>query len=493
MIAGGCKSKKSSLDAVEDAAVSISLKDFGEIGDLLKVPSREVGLSEAERALKAAGLWEKDAMVSWDKRSGDKGTYEFKNLSLIPDEGEALNVKTLTLAGLHMVDDTPVVDLMTLSGVSVESDEFSLSVKNMGLTGVILTDQLSTIEDIAELETTSIVISDAEFSGEDSQGDIEIKITNLGWGKDPKDNYLRAAAKDISVKATGDEPIIMELASANIRGLTPVKGEDSTDILDFKNPDGFIGLLGQNQQIGDAEINGFEVDMDFFSINLPKLVQTSNEKKGVKYVDFDMPALTLSLQEEAAPARAKQGIDIIQTLGFDEMVFSSKGQTEIDTTADLMTMKSINLDLKDGFDLNYAGAIEGLGAMQQLSLDAPHAEVEAAQAKIKIHNFSMSLEDKSIVERGFNLAGKMTGQTPKNLRRQANGMLALGSLAALTQNDGAIYSQFAKALGEFIDDGGTLNVALKPQTPLSINDFESLSRGQKPDLNRLGFSASTTK
>jgi len=92
MIAGGCKSKKSSLDAVEDAAVSISLKDFGEIGDLLKVPSREVGLSEAERALKAAGLWEKDAMVSWDKRSGDKGTYEFKNLSLIPDEGEALNI-----------------------------------------------------------------------------------------------------------------------------------------------------------------------------------------------------------------------------------------------------------------------------------------------------------------------------------------------------------------------------------------------------------------
>lgn len=493
MIAGGCKSKKSSLDAVQDAAVTISKKDFGDIGDLLKVPARDVSTADAETALKAVGLWDESNKISWDSRSGDKGTYKFKNVSITPPKGETVKIKTLTLAGLHMANETPLADLITLSDLSITDDDASLTVENMGLTGVVMADNLGSLDDLTDLDSKSVVISGAKMRGEDGQTKVDFDIDNLGWGLDPKDNYLRAAVKNISFNATGRDAMSLKLTSANMRGLAPAVDSSSATLSNLSDPDGFLKLLGENQQLGDAEITGFEVDGDFFSIRLPKFTQTAKEKGKVTHVDFDMPALTVSIQEEDAPASAKQHVEIIQSLGFDEMKFSSKGQTEINVAADLMKMKAISFDLQDGFDLNYSGEIEGFGAVQALGANAPVADIQAAQSEIKIHDFSLSLEDKSIVERGFNLAGKMTGQTPKNLRRQANGILALGSLAALTQDDGAIYSEFTKALGVFIQDGGTFNISLKPETPLSVSDFESLSQGKKPDLKRLGFSASTTQ
>jgi len=72
-------------------------------------------------------------------------------------------------------------------------------------------------------------------------------------------------------------------------------------------------------------------------------------------------------------------------------------------------------------------------------------------------------------------------------------MLALGSLAAFTQKDGAIYSELTRALGEFIQDGGTLTIQLAPEEPITLNDLDGLQRGQKPDLKQLGFSSARTQ
>ena len=85
------------------------------------------------------------------------------------------------------------------------------------------------------------------------------------------------------------------------------------------------------------------------------------------------------------------------------------------------------------------------------------------------------------------------GQSPDDLRRTANGGLALASLAAFTQKDGKIYSELARALSGFLQDGGTLNLALKPDAPVSMKALEGITRGKKPDLKRIGFSSSVTK
>ena len=500
MIVGGCKSKNGGADEVTDAAVSISKKDYGDIGDVLKVPARKVSADESEKVLKAIGLWDESDALKWDDRSGGEGTYTFKNISSTDKDGQSFKAKHLTLAGLHMDEGRPVADLVEMGGLKLTGEDTSLSIDNLGLTEIALSKNiaaLSEIDDLLDLDVldidddtqnegpTSFVMSGVKGKSDEA----EFSIANVGWGQDPKTSHLRLAAKDLTIKTNGKSAATIKLASANVKGLEAVK-----DTASITGNNGFLELLAQGQGFGDVEVTGLEINSDVLTLNLPNLSQSVTTKSHIMHGNFDMPSLTLSIQEnDGLPAEAQQGLAMLKSLGFDELVFSSKGQTETNQKTDHTVVKAISLDLKDGFDLNYKGEFSGFGAMRDLGAEPTAEAIEAAQANIKIHDFGLSLEDKSIVERGFKLAGEMTGQKPDALRRQAKGVLALGSLAAFTQDDGAIYAEFTKALGDFIEDGGTLNIALNPETPLSLSDFDDLNRGKKPDLNRLGFSASTTK
>ena len=502
MIVGGCKSKNGGADEVTDAAVSISKKNYGDIGDVLKVPTRKVSADESEKVLKAIGLWDESNALTWEDRSGGEGTYVFKNISTTDEEGQTFKAKRLTLAGLHMEGDTPVADLVDMGDLSLNGDDVSLTIENLGLTDVVLSENigaLSDIDDLLDFADLDLDIGDGTDSrapksfvmtGVKGQSDeAEFVIENLGWGQDPKTSELRFAAEDLSITSLGEDSMTITLDSAKVRGMA-----DDTDAALSGSGGHIVDILTQSQGFGDVELKGFELKSDVVNLNLPSLNQSVTDKGNIRETDFNMPSFTVALIEgDNVPPDVAQGLAMLKSLGFDELVFSSKGQTELNTKTDVMTIKAVSVDLKDGFDLNYKGEISGFSAIKELGAEASAAEFKAAQDNIKVHDFALSLEDKSIVERGFKLAGEMTGQTPKDLRRQANGVLALGSLAALTQDDGAIYSEFTKALGEFIQDGGTLNIAVNPQTPLTLDDFDELSRGKKPDLKRLGFSASTTQ
>ena len=507
MIVGGCKSKNGGADEVNDAAVSISQKQFGDIGDVLKGPTRKVPNEESKTALKAIGLWDDSQSVKWTERSGRAGTYTFKNISSTNKGDQSFKAKRLTLSGLHMDGDTPVADLIKMGGVSFQGEDGSMTIENMGLRDVVLSKNFGTfveMDDILNFDDLALDVDidddDATVKGPKSvvlsglkgtSDDAKFSISNLGWGQDPKTSNLRFAAQDLSITVLDDKPMSLTLKSANFTG----SGADTDDDAEFVGLHaGLIEFFSQGQGFGDVDIKGLNIDSDIFLLSLPTLTQSVRETARTMQADFDMPALTLAMVgNDELSGDAAKGYAVLKSLGYDELVFSSQGQTEINQKTDFMTIKAVSLNLKDGFDLNYKGKVSGIGGMKKLGEEASSEDVKAAQDNVRIHDFSLSLEDKSIVERGFNLASDMTGQKPKNLRRQAASVLAIGSLAALTQSDGALYTQLAEALGDFMEDGGTLNIALDPETPLTLGDFEELSRGKKPDLKRLGFSASTTR
>ena len=517
MIAGGCKSKKGSASSVEDVAVTINHKDYGEIGNLLRVPVRKVTEKDAELALKSIGLWEESKLLTWDSRSGSEGSYSFKNMSSTDKSGQKFSAKNVTIAGLHMDGETPVADLVDMAGLKFEGKDTSLTIDNIGMTKLTLNqnftalgyieDLLDVADDDSGVADDSDVVDDDLNLDADVQGlqsfvvsgvkgqsdDSDFNIASLGWGQDPEDAHLRFAAKDLLITSKDADAITIKLASANIRGLEPMD-ETTTKRLELNGQNSFTDLLTQNPKLGDVDIQGLDISSDFIVLSLPKLTQSTVQKGAITNVDFIMPELKITVQEqeELSPDIA-QAMAMLKSLGFDEMVFSSKGHTQINEDTDVMDIKAVSLDLQEGFDLNYKGKLSGFSALQDFSVETSPEALQAKQDQFKVHDFAFSFEDKSIVDRGFNLASAMTGETPKNLRRQVNGMLALGSLAALTQDDGAIYSELARSLGQFLQDGGTFNVELNPEAPLSLRDFEGLSGGQKPDLRRFGLSSSTTK
>lgn len=501
MIVGGCKSKKEGLGALGDANVSISENSFSNIENVLKVPSRKVTDKEGEAALKAVGFWEKNKKLTWESRSGGKGTYTFKNVSGKKGK-ETFLIKTLKFTGLHQIGSSTNADLLEASDIEFATRKGSMTIKNAGLRGITIPTDFSDLARSNALSSGGDAEGVAAFvingiKGATADG-TNFDVSQLGWGQDPKDNHLRFAVDDFTLNGTakGGDAFSMSLDMLQARGLNPVPAGENGEIPVLKLNAGLSDILSTNPQVGNFIAKDMSFKSDILSMALPKMVQTAKAKGDVQHLNFSMPKMTIEMNEvEGMSGQERQMFGIMKSAGFDKMELSSEGKTLINETADFMDIQAASFDLKDGFDLNYSGALSGLNAMRLTSLDsaASQADIQGAQNNVKLHGFALSLEDKSIVDRGFALAGEMMGQSPENLRRQANGVLALGSLAALTQDDGKIYSELSKAVGEFIQDGGTLNIAMQPDQPMSLTELQGLTQGNKPDLKRLGFSSSTTK
>jgi len=79
-----------------------STKSFDRYFD---VKARTVSDSEAEAALKSLGLSQKNSKnLTWDKRTGSDGNYEFTNLKAVDDES-TVTAKKLVIRGLRQVDE----------------------------------------------------------------------------------------------------------------------------------------------------------------------------------------------------------------------------------------------------------------------------------------------------------------------------------------------------------------------------------------------------
>jgi len=300
MIMGGCKSDRGDTAAVGDAKTIISSSDYGDIGDVLKLAPRKVDNDDAEAALKAIGLWEDSSRVSWDSRTGEAGRYNFKDVKITAKDGKDITAKGLTLGGLHMEGDTPMVDVVDFSGLAINDDDTSLTIEHLGLTNLPLSQNLSAISEIDDLLDVSglDLKTDEDLKGPDSvvfkgitgtADNAIFEIDTLGWGQDPKDQHIRFAAEDIMIKVDEDNgPITVRLASAKMRGLEPANPTASEAIGDIKSQNGFLNLLMKNPQVGDMTIKGLDIQSDIFTLDLPSLEQSAKKKGSVTSVNANM-------------------------------------------------------------------------------------------------------------------------------------------------------------------------------------------------------------
>ncbi len=503
MIIGGCKSKTGDTEAVSDVNITINSADYGDIGDVLRINPRSVKAQDAEAALKAAGLWESSARISWDERLGSGGQYSFKNVKITAENGRSVTANTVNLGGLHMDGGVAKADLVDMSKLKINNNTASLKIDHLGLTYLPLAQNLGAIEKIDDL----LDFSRAQPAGDESESrdDVHLggpqaavfkgvsgtadqavfEIDTLGWGQDPKDLHIRFAAEDVLIRSSADDAMSLSLKSAKMRGLNPI--DIKPDTQDSRGP---LELFINNPQMGDVIIKDFNLTSDIITIDLPIVEQSTDQKGNTTLINSNMPALSLKFgQGDNIPADMLPFFEIINSLGFEKFIFSSQSAAEMNKETDMLTLEGASFNLKDGFDLNYKGQFSGFKYIQDLNNESGPDAYQALQENFKLHGFTMSLEDKSIIERGFNLAGLLMEQSPKDLRRQANGLLAIGSLAALTQKDGAIYSELTRNFSRFLQDGGIMTVQLAPQEPITLKELEALQGGEKPDLKRLGVSS----
>ena len=99
---------------------------------------------------------------------------------------------------------------------------------------------------------------------------------------------------------------------------------------------------------------------------------------------------------------------------------------------------------------------------------------------------TLSLEDKSIVERGLKLAAQMRGKDVNAVKREMRAAMAFAPLAARNDVEKDVVGQLSSAFMDFIDNSGTFTIQIAPPNPIAFSKLDNIEALSPEDI---GFSA----
>jgi|GEM_PF-1200513 len=519
LVLGACSPKDkggSAQISAEAAPLGLSAPDEKVFAQYFDVSERDVAEAEANQALKALNL-ETKGVMSWESRQGQNGNYVYKNVTSETDDGE-LSIGTTELFGVHMEGDEASFDRANFKDINIQGDGVNLDIGAMSVArpspkmAQAIISALQSKEGLDDLEAKidvdetvsfgAISIDDIKVSGEEANGNI----SHIVWGVDEENRLADGKIGKVEFTLTGQDSTTSKLVfeGGSARGLNMNAYEDVSPT----GPNLGLGqLLGQmnlyskpydNIVVGEGSFTN-----DFVEATFEGFEGKAVEKGGVTTITQVGKPFRFSFLQQPEGPRAAQGYDTLQRLGFDEIVLRSSQTQILNQNNDTIAVQDGLIDMEDGFRLNYAYEAEGLSAMvekaklEQANNDSDTDEITAPSVEealnalepVKLRTMKMSLEDKSIVERGLKLASEMSGQSEGNLKKQLKLAIMAATFMGKSDLESEIIGQFGMAATEFIEDGGTLTVSVNPPAPISV---KALAESRENNLNPkdIGFSAS---
>ena len=487
--------------SAEKAPLGLSSLSDKDLARHFSVPKRITDDVEAKKALAALGLTESNSNgLSWDSQKGSGGNYIFTNMKSASSDG-MITIAKAEIFGVHMNGEDATFDRADFGNVSLTGEDVKLNVDSMSLsrpTAATAKALINSLEDLTKdtdldfgdnadfgfgaLSMKSVNITAAELTG---------TIDQLVWGKD--DTTGRADVKvgnvDLTLPLEGsDVASLMTLKSFSARGI-------NTDDISKGFTAGANGnasslssmLAGFNvykKPYDSVKLEGFKYDSAAVNVDMPKIEAETNVKGDITTVTQLLSPMTIQVND-GAKGSAGQAYDMLQQLGFDKMTFKSSQTTVLDKGKDTMEVKDGIFDMAEGFRLNYTYGTSGLKALADTQRDQT-AQLNNVLENMKINGMTLSLEDKSIVERGLKLAGQLRGASPDRVKQEMRAALAFAPLAARNSLEKEIIGELGGAFMDFIDDGGTLTIQLDPAAPIA---FSALENPEKVSPKDLGFSA----
>lgn len=520
LVLGACSPKDKGENAqisVEAAPLGLSAPDEKVFTPYFDVKKRDVSETEAVQALKALNL-ETQGMMTWDSRDGAEGHYTYKNITSKSEDG-SLSIGTTELIGVHMVGEEASFDRANFKDMVIQGEDVNLDIAAMSVArpspkmAQAIIKGLQSRDDLDELETKidaeeasfgAVSIDDITVSGDEASG----TISHMIWGVD-EDTHLadgKIGEVDFTIKGKNDTTSKLTFEGGSARGLNMSAYQDMSK----KGPNLGLGqLLGQmnlyQKPYDNVVIGKGSFTNDFIKATFDGFEGKAVEKNGVTTITQVGKPFRFSFLKEPENPKAVKGYDAIKRLGFDEIVLRSSQTQVLNSKEDTIAVKDGLIDMEDGFRLNYTYEAEGLSAMvEKAKQDQAAAKSETDEVKaptveetldamepVKLRTLKMSLEDKSIIERGLKLASEMSGQSEGNLKKQLKLAIMAATFMGKSDLESEIIGQFGTAATQFIDDGGTLTVSVNPPEPLSVKTLAQ-ARENNLDPKDIGFSASVT-
>jgi hypothetical protein len=328
-------------------------------------------------------------------------------------------------------------------------------------------------------------------------------IKTLSWGEARNETGIGTA--DLTVEnleltvpgRDGVQDMTVDFKGMSARNLN-IGGQLQTEQVMSAN--GLVGSVFSNINAAQKPydsllVEALKIDADGFALNFSGIEGETTENGPVITTRQTLKPTVLSLKPALGNMpQFKQNYEILKSLGFETIEMSGSSVTQLNSAEDTMSVSDGLLTVKDGFVLNYEYGVEGLAEMTAKLQEQPQssagmmAQIADFDA-LKLRNLRLTLEDKSIVERGLKLASEMTGQSEKNIKRSLGMAVFAAAMAAENEVQAEVYSETTEAFAEFIKNGGTFTIEANPPEPFSL---APLITGQGADIDpaTLGFSAS---
>ncbi len=522
LVMGGCNAKDKGEDAqisVAAAPLGLKAKDEKDFQRYFDVKPRKTDEAQAQKALESLSLAKKGEM-SWASKSGENGNYAYKDLGAKTENG-TLMIGKAQLFGVHMEGDEASFDRADFQGIKIESEEAVVDIASVSIANPspkMAQAIINALQNGDEEDFDIDVEDDDRFTlGAFSVNDVTVKadqasgtIDHVIWGSDDQTDLGDGKVGEVNFTITGDDDVVSTLSfeGASARGVNLAPYKNMTQDLNSVGMGQTMGLgsmLGQMnlyaKPYDDMTIGKFDFSNDMLSLLFEGFEGQAKESGGVTKITQIAKPMTFSFLIEPDTPQGKQAYTMLKELGFDTMSFTSSQTQVLDKNKDMMAIENGLLEMKDSFTLNYAYEAEGLNAMIAAA-DKAEANLSGAGSQeeqnmqvmmeslesLKLHSMKISLDDNSIVERGLKLASQMTGQSPDVLKVLVKGAPLMLQTQGKSKLEKQLMFDFGNAFAKFVDEGGTLTISMKPETPVSFAELMQ-SREKDLDPDALGFSA----
>jgi len=494
LVFGACKKKdaESAANVAENSGEKVKgalglSSDPVSAADLnkhFKTKPRKTGTQS--QALKKLGLDAPSDALSWKNKSDKNGNVSYQNLTYNGSGDGSYTVKEMEFIGLEMVNDEATFDNMILKGVKIIDDGDTTTIKSLKFADPhpkIAARIMSGINDLDGLEDLDM---DVDLDGEIPFGAMLLEglshtgaeststLKSAGWAIDEKSGKGSFLLSGLTAESSSDKgtPFNVSLDTVSASGISEefIQSLSKSDMGSGDPGESFDMMRGG---FGEFLIRDVKVDADDLKLNFVGLEASSKKSGNVSNERMVMKPLSISFDGPGNDPNMQSAREAFTKLGMDKLVFTGEYTGRRDTAKDEIEIKDSFVRLKDGFDINYSGKMSGTKAAQE------------NPAAAKIHNMSIKLREHDFLDRAFAIGAAEFGMGAKEARQQVAGLVSMAGLM------GQAPTSITNPVAKFVTDGGSLQISMNPDAPVSSESFLSISGPD--DLERLGVTVKHKK
>ncbi|MGH1421851.1 MAG: hypothetical protein ACRBEQ_08535 [Hyphomonas sp.] len=497
-------------------------------GKLPKIKLRAGDAATAEQALEAFSLGENtEGLIQYESRElkGEKATFTDVRFNAGEEDSPSVAIGEITFEGLGMIDEQANFSRVVVSDLTFTPPEDepkgkgtidTLELVNPSPEMAAWMAKLLAGTEPDELKPEDVTfdklaLSDLDFTMDEPDGESGVfTLAGIEFIGVTEDMIAGVTLDNLVMdmeNPTSDTDVKASIGGINIRGLDIGLLQNSAGnnpITGMSGPTELMSGLSGTARSDDPANPGYEIfELDDLDMNvggaifaMPKLSSNVKRDKKGRTTNVSVAPFKATLAVAEGELGEKLGAQLA-SLGYETLEFTGQAEQNYDPENDMLTIVDGKnyYELNDGFRLDFAGKYEGTKAIA-LMMEEAGDEATSADAvmdnleAIVLHNFSISLDDNGIVDRGFSAYAAQTGQDPAELRAQVSGMMAMAPMMAGGSGvDPALINEVASALSSFITEPKTLTLSLNPSEPLSAASFEGLDDPSALTKEVLGFSA----